>query len=177
MSRLLQPLSIPTTSWQVISLNFGEGLPPAWGKNYILVIVDRFSKFNNFIHLKHHFNALQVAIDFMEDIYNLNGKPTSIVSDHDQVFRCKIWPKLFYMAGVSLKMSLAYHSQTNGQTDCVNQCMKKSSLCLISVVPSKWIVDYTLWNSSIILLDTLLSTTHLLRSFVVTSLTISALVW
>lgn len=70
MSRLLQSLSIPTTSWQVISLNFGEGLPPAWSKNYIFGHGRSFFQIQP-LHTYNYFNVLQVAIDFMEKIYNL----------------------------------------------------------------------------------------------------------
>ena len=50
---LLQPLETPTSAWQVISLDFVEGLPNSHGFDCILVVVDLFSKYSHFVALKH----------------------------------------------------------------------------------------------------------------------------
>ena len=43
------------------------------------------------------------------------------------------------MANVTLKMSTTYHPQTDGQTECVNQCMETFLRCFVSAYPSKWL--------------------------------------
>jgi transposase InsO family protein len=106
---LLQPLQTPTAAWQVISLDFVEGLPLSHGYNCILVVVDLFSKYSHFVALKHPFTALSVAKLFMQHIYRLHGLPTAIVSDRDRIFTSQLWRELFTLAGVELRMSSAYH--------------------------------------------------------------------
>ncbi|KAL0324566.1 UNVERIFIED_CONTAM: Retrovirus-related Pol polyprotein from transposon [Sesamum calycinum] len=115
---LLQPLPIPDQAWSCISMDFIEGLPPSEGKDSILVIVDRLTKYSHFLPLKHPYTASSIAKTFFDNIYKLHGLPVSIVTVRDRVFTSRLWNELFSMAGVSLDMSSAYHPQTDGQTEC-----------------------------------------------------------
>jgi transposase InsO family protein len=126
-------------AWQSISMDFIDGLPPSGGKNCIMVIVDRFSKYAHFLPLAHPFSPLQVTKMFASQIYRLHGLSLSIVSDHDKVFTSQLWQELFCLAGVSLNMSSAYHPQTDGQTERVNQCVETFLRCFISACLTKWI--------------------------------------
>jgi hypothetical protein len=62
---LLQPLETPIAAWQVISLDFVEGLPQSHGFDCVMVVVDLSSKYSHFIGLKHPFTALSVAKQYM----------------------------------------------------------------------------------------------------------------
>jgi hypothetical protein len=53
----LAPLPVPKGAWQVISIDFIEGLLVSDHANYILVVVDKFSKYGHFIALHHPFTA------------------------------------------------------------------------------------------------------------------------
>jgi len=107
----------------MVSLDFVEGLPRSGNSDTILVVVDKYSKFAHFIPLRHPFTALSVAKAFLDHVYKLHGLPSSLVSDRDRVFTSNLWKELFALAGVQLRMSSAYHPQTDGQTECVNQCI------------------------------------------------------
>uniref|UniRef100_A0A0A8YT52 Integrase catalytic domain-containing protein n=1 Tax=Arundo donax TaxID=35708 RepID=A0A0A8YT52_ARUDO len=88
---LLQPLPVPMSQWQDISLDFIEGLPLSDGYSIILVVVDQFTKYSHFIPLKHPFTAQSVAKEFMHNIVRLHGLPRSTVSDRDKVFTSSFW--------------------------------------------------------------------------------------
>jgi hypothetical protein len=65
---LLQPLPVPDSAWEIVSLDFVEGLPKSGYFNCILVVVDKFSKVAHFIPLKHPFTTLSVAHAYMDNI-------------------------------------------------------------------------------------------------------------
>jgi len=58
---LLQPLLIPTTIWDEISMDFVDGLPKSQGKSVIFVVVDRLTKSSHFMALKHPYSAMSIA--------------------------------------------------------------------------------------------------------------------
>jgi hypothetical protein len=136
---LLQPLLVPSASWEVVSMDFVEGLPKSASASAILFVVDKFSKFNHFIPLCHPFTAATVAKAFMDHVYRYHGLPKSIISDRDKVFTSNLWQELFKLAGVQLRMSSAYHLQIDGHTEHVNQCLETYLCCFVHSCPSKWI--------------------------------------
>lgn len=88
---LLRPLPIHNTIWPDISLDFIEGLPKSHGKDVILVVVDRLSKYDHFIPMAHLFSALTVAQVFLENIYKLHRVAATMVFDTYKVFLSKLW--------------------------------------------------------------------------------------
>lgn len=112
---LLQPLPVPEHAWQVISMDFVEGLPRSASYNSIMVVVDKFSRYAHFVPLAHPFTAFQIAQAFVSNIFKLHGLPQSIISDHDRIFTSILWRELFWLVHTQLRMSSAYHPQTDGQ--------------------------------------------------------------
>jgi hypothetical protein len=135
---LLAPLPIPEGAWQVVIMDFIEGLPKSRNANYILVVVDKFSKYSHFKPLLHPYSAAIVTQVFLDNVYKLHGMPTAIVSNRDRVFTSKFWQELFKLANVTLKISSPYHPQTDGQSEWVNQCLETFLHCFVHACPKQW---------------------------------------
>ncbi|PNX96980.1 retrotransposon-related protein, partial [Trifolium pratense] len=135
---LLQPLPVPAGVWEDISLDFIIGLPSFQTHTVILVVVDRFSKAAHFGMLPTHHTASKVADLFARMICRLHGMPKSIVSDRDPIFVSKFWQKLFQLSGTKLRMSTAYHPQTDGQTEIVNKALQQYLRCFVHNTPKTW---------------------------------------
>jgi hypothetical protein len=69
-----------------LSMDFIEGLPKSIGSTFILVVVDRLTKFAHFLPLKHPYTAATIAQVFLDNIVKLHGLPNSIVSRRDTIF-------------------------------------------------------------------------------------------
>lgn len=111
---LLHPLPIPKEPWDLITMDFVDGLPQSGKYNCLWVIVDKRTRYAHFLPLAHPYTASKVAQLYMTQIYKIHGLPGAIVSDRDPVFTSHFWRELFKYAGTELRMSTANHPQTDG---------------------------------------------------------------
>ncbi len=136
---LLQPLPIPTTCWDSVSVDFMTGLPrTSKGHDAICVFVDRLSKYVHIIPTKMSNSAIQFATVFKDNIFRLHGIPKTLVSDRVPRFTSDFWRELFRQLGSLLNLSTAYHPQTDGQTENANRHISAYIRHYISPYQTDW---------------------------------------
>eukprot|EP00253_Pinus_taeda_P006100 PITA_06100 len=136
---LLQPLPIPEWKWEIISMDFITGLPRTRKNNdSIMVVVDKLSKAAHFIPVQSTFRAAQIAHIFMQNVFRLHGLPKTIISDRDVKFTSAFWKTLFTDLGTQLNFSTAYHPQTDGQMERVNQVVEDMLRAYVMQQPTRW---------------------------------------
>ena len=122
---LLQPLQISQWKWEEIQMDFITGLPKTRNREEIIwVIVDRLTKSAHFIPLAPGCSREKLAELYIHRIVALHGTPSRIVSDRGSMFTSKFWEKLQEALGTKLDFSTAYHPQTSGQVERVNQIIE-----------------------------------------------------
>ena len=114
------PNAIPEKPWSHIPADFITKLPLAQGYNAILVVCDRFSKMAHFIATTEKTLVEGLAKLLRDQVWRLHRLPKSIVSDRGVQFAAGIMKELNNLLEIQTKLSMAYHPQTDGQTERVN---------------------------------------------------------
>lgn len=97
---------MPDAPWQVVTLDFVEGLPRSSGYNSVLVVVDKLTKYAHFLPLAHHpYTAAQVAQTYFDNVFKLYIMPEALVSDRDRIFTSHFWQNRFRLAKTEMWMS------------------------------------------------------------------------
>ncbi|TYK07688.1 ty3-gypsy retrotransposon protein [Cucumis melo var. makuwa] len=130
---LLQPLSVSGWKWKSVSMNFITGLSKTLkGYTVIWVVVDRLTKSAHFVPGKSTYTASKWGQLYMTEIVRLHGVPVSIILDRDTRFTSKFWKGLQLALGTRLDFSTAFHPQTDGQTERLNQILEDMlSTCVL----------------------------------------------
>src|SRR5438105_14613651 len=78
-----------------------------------------------FIPLSARVSARELVRIFLREIWKLHGLLTNIVSDRDTKFTLKFWSALMDLLNIKQKLSTAFHLETDGQIERVNQSLEQ----------------------------------------------------
>jgi hypothetical protein len=136
---------VPTRAWKSIALDFIIKLPPSkdpmTGTEYdsILVITERLTKYGYFIPYWEASSAEALAHTFLRVIIANHGLPEEIISDRDKLFTSKFWKSLMALLGANHKLSTAFHPQTDGQTERLNQTLEQYLRSYVNFQQDNWV--------------------------------------
>jgi transposase InsO family protein len=119
-------------------MDFIVGLPRTTnGYDSIWVIVDRLTKIAHFLPVRAKYTVATYAALYITRILSLHGVPKTIVSDRGPQFVAKFWEAFHNSLGTKLLHSSAYHLQTSGQTERVNQILEDMLRACVLKFPTK----------------------------------------
>ncbi|GBG65767.1 hypothetical protein CBR_g52358 [Chara braunii] len=109
------------------------------GHDGILTVVDRLSKYAQFLPCKYHATDPELARLLHTGWFCSHGVPKDIVSDCDTRFMSAFWTTLVVESGTSMKPSFARHPQTDGQTERAHQTAQMMLRTLIRPDQKDWV--------------------------------------
>nr|GEX49344.1 putative reverse transcriptase domain-containing protein [Tanacetum cinerariifolium] len=108
-----------------ITMDFVSGLPrtPS-GYDTIWVIVDRLTRSAHFLPMKKTDSTEKLTRLYLKEIVCRHDVPVLIISVRDSHFTSRFWRSLQEALGKNLDMSIAYHPQTDGQSERTIQTLE-----------------------------------------------------
>ena len=91
------------------------------GFNTIYVIVDHFSKQIHAIPTNTELTSERIAKIYWDNVFKLHGIPQKVISDWGPQFKSWFIKDLYQLLGIEGNSSIAYYSQTDRQTEYINQ--------------------------------------------------------
>jgi hypothetical protein len=116
----LHPSEAP---WEGISIDFIVELPKSHSYDAIMCVVDSLTKRAHFIVTHITINTEGTALLFLKEVWKHHGTPRLVISDRGSQFITRFTHKLYKLLGIKLALSTAYHPQTDGQTEHVDQVL------------------------------------------------------
>jgi hypothetical protein len=123
----LHLLPVPDERGERVSMDFIGPLPLDCGFDCILSMTDALGSDVRIIPTKMTLTANKCTELFFANWYCENRLPRAIGCDCNKLFLSQFWRTLCKLMGVNLKMSLAYHPETDGSSEptnkTINQCI------------------------------------------------------
>jgi hypothetical protein len=127
-SRLLNSLSISKRSWMNITMNFVIELLESKDFNAILMIINRLTKMHHYISCttaEEKTNAEEIARLLINHVWKLHELSNTIISNRESQFISLVWKSICETLKIDVKLSIAFHSKTDDQSEIANQKMKR----------------------------------------------------
>jgi len=105
---------VPEKPWTYLTVDFITKLLVVAGKDTILVVCNRLSKMTHFVATTEGTLAEGLARLFRDNVWKLHGLPESVVLDRGPQFAVELMKELNRMLGIKIKLSTAFHPQTDG---------------------------------------------------------------
>ena len=112
---------VPEKLWSHLIVDFITKLPVVVGKDAILVVCDWLSKMMYFVAITKGTSTEDLARLFRDNMWKLHGLPESVVLVRGPQFAAELTKELNRMLEIETRLSTAFHPQTDGQTEQMNQ--------------------------------------------------------
>lgn len=136
---LAQPIPPPMNKGEAVSIDFvGPFARTARGKDFVMIIIDRFSRRVWYEPCKQTVTGKQAADILFERVVRHQGLPNTIVSDRDPRFKSHIWKGIWKRCGTKLAMTVAFKAQANGLAENGGRTMQDMLRTFVNEARTDW---------------------------------------
>ena len=122
-----------------MAIDFIGPLPEDEGQNMIVTFTDRLGADVQILPCRTSLTAEELAVIFFNQWYCENSLPLEIISDRDKLFVSRFWKALHSLTGTKIKMSMAYHPQTDGVSERTNKTVNQLLRYHVECNQSGWV--------------------------------------
>src|SRR5204862_7314389 len=84
-------------------------------------------------------DALEIASMFLKHVTRLHSIADSVVSDRVSIFTSQFWKSLSALMNMKQRLSTAFHPQTDGQTERMNQTLEQYLRIYCNYEQDNWV--------------------------------------
>ena len=120
-------------------MDFVTGFPKSKrGNDAIFVVIDKLTKVAHFLPIKESIMAAQLGELYTSRIVSLHGIPQLITSNRRSIFTSMFKDSFQKAMGTNIRFSTAFHPQTSGQVERVNQILEDMLRACVISFGMKW---------------------------------------
>ena len=127
--------------WQIVTLDLVGGLPPSGPRKctYVLMIVDKFSKYVCLEPCVAELSAPDTAQIFVRRVVAEHGVPQVVISDRGPQFVSQVWQQLLLLIGSRSALAASHHPQTDRQSERSIQTALRLIRTYAHSCPGSWV--------------------------------------
>ena len=135
----LHSVEIPDSPWECVTMDFITCLPETQrGHNALMVFVDKLTKMVHLAPCNLNITAKQAAEAYRDHVFKYHGLARKIITDRDSRFTGSFMDALADALGIKQALSTAFHPQTDGQTEIMNQIVEDTLRHYVSPTLLDW---------------------------------------
>ena len=137
-NKSVRPMSLPTRPWSHIAIDHVGPFPTSsHGNKYILVIIDRFTRYAEAVAVKDT-SAKTTSEAIIERVICRYGLPDVLLSDRGSGFTSELFTHLLKALSIKHIRTTAYHPSSNGAVERFNKTLKKMLKLWVNRQQTDW---------------------------------------
>jgi hypothetical protein len=132
------PSAVEPSAFRSINMDLIVNLPPSGGYDAILVIVDRCTKAAIFVPTVSSYTAEMIAELLFDNVVRRGFIPEKIITDRDPKITKSFWKTLARRLNLKHSLTAAWHAQTDGAAERLNQTLETAIRAYVSPQLDNW---------------------------------------
>ncbi len=137
------PVPIPDLPWTTLGIDFVGPMPMSKsGNNFLITFTDYTTRALRCVPIRsddlNNFTGKDLASVYFNYVFRYHGLASVVHTDRGSTFTSEFWHELMTLCGTKLKISTAYHPETQGLTEVANRAILRTLKQYLSNLYENW---------------------------------------